>query len=146
MFESFHARQGCYCAFCKSHRLIYRKRNVSAINVFATALIASAFMFLLWHKFDPRVVVIWMMCVSAAEIFIKVRWRLSVVCRQCGFDPVLYKTHPDLALKKVKNQLNIRKESPKYLLARQLNLPKINEKKARALETKEKGSLVSRSV
>ncbi len=103
-------------------------------------------MFILWQGFDPRVTVVFVVCVALSEVFVKIRWRMSVVCRACGFDPVLYIKNPTAVLEKVKLQLIRRKEDPKYLLSRPLNLATITPKKAEALNSKEKGKLVSRSV
>lgn len=139
-------RQNCYCAFCKTPRRIYRKKNISFMNVIASALASVVVMFALWQEYDPRVMVVWVICLAISEIFIKIRWRLSVVCRQCGFDPVLYTKQPELAAQKVKEQLELRRQDPKYLLAKPLNLPAIPATKAEALQSKGKGKLVSRSI
>lgn len=139
-------RQNCYCAFCKSPRRIYRKKNISFLNVIASALASFVVMFVLWQEYDPRVIVVWVICLAISEVFIKIRWRLSVVCRQCGFDPVLYTKQPELAAQKVKEQLELRRQDPKYLLAKPLNLPAIPAAKAEALQSKGKGKLVSRSI
>jgi len=70
-----------------------------------------------------------------------------MVCRQCGFDPVLYIKDVDAASLKVREHLDRRKADPKYLLAKPLNLPAISAQKAKALQNKDKkGNLVSRSV
>ncbi|MGZ3781381.1 MAG: hypothetical protein ACXVCY_12090 [Pseudobdellovibrionaceae bacterium] len=103
-------------------------------------------MFAIWQQYDPRVMVAFVVCLAISEVFIKIRWRLSVVCRQCGFDPVLYLKDSEMAVQKVKMQLDLRKQDPKYLLAKPLNLPAIPAEKAKALESKEKGRLVSRSI
>lgn len=142
----FKNRQNCYCAFCKTPRRIYRKKNISFLNVVASAMASIVVMFAIWQEYDPRVLVVWVVCLGISEIFVKIRWRLSVVCRSCGFDPVMYLKDPDSAAKKVKEQLDLRKQDPKYLLAKPLNLPAIPAAKAKALETKGKGQLVSRSI
>lgn len=139
-------RQNCYCAFCKTPRRIYRKKNISFMNLIASALASIVVMFALWQEYDPRVIIVWVICLAISEVFIKIRWRLSVVCRQCGFDPVLYTKQPDLAAQKVKEQLELRRQDPKYLLAKPLNLPAIPAAKAEALQSKGKGKLVSRSI
>lgn len=136
----------CYCAFCKSQRHIYRKRNINLINVIASALAAVVIMFVIWQAFDPRAIIAFVVCLAISEVFIKIRWRLSVVCRTCGFDPVLYIKDAPAAAEKVRVRLDDRKQDINYLLARPLNLPTISPKKAEALQTKAKGKLVSRSV
>ncbi|WII71951.1 hypothetical protein QJS83_15920 [Bdellovibrio sp. 22V] len=146
MFALFSQRHNCFCAFCKSPRRIYRKKNISVMNLLASALASVVLMFAIWQQFDPRVMIVFVVCLAISEVFVKIRWRLSVVCRQCGFDPVMYLKNPEAAAAKVKEQLDMRKQDPKYLLAKPLNLPAIPAEKAKALQTKEKGRLVSRSI
>lgn len=146
MFSFFRQRHNCFCAFCKSRRRIYRKKNISFMNIIASALASVVLMFAIWQEYDPRVMIVFVVCLAISEVFVKIRWRLSVVCRQCGFDPVLYVKQPELAVQKVKAQLDLRKQDPKYLLAKPLNLPAIPAEKAKALENKGKGRLVSRSI
>ncbi len=112
----------------------------------ASALASIVVMFAIWQQYDPRVMIVFVVCLAFAEVFVKIRWRLSVVCRQCGFDPVLYLRKPEVAAEKVKDQLALRKQDPKYLLAKPLNLPSIPAKKVVALQSKGKGRLVSRSI
>lgn len=116
------------------------------MNLIASALASIVVMFALWQEYDPRVIVVWVIGLAISEVFIKIRWRLSVVCRQCGFDPVLYLKQPEVAAQKVKEQLELRRQDPKYLLAKPLNLPAIPAAKAEALQSKGKGKLVSRSI
>ena len=146
MLSLFRERHNCYCAFCRSPRRIYRKKNISFMNGIASAMAAIVFMFALWHQFDPRAIIAFVVCLAFSEVFVKIRWRLSVVCRQCGFDPVLYLKEPQFAAQKVKEQLDLRRQDPKYLLAKPLQLPAIPAEKAKALESKAKGRLVSRSI
>lgn len=146
MFALFKERHNCFCAFCKSPRRIYRKRSISFMNIIGSALASVVVMFLLWQQYDPRVMIAFVVCLAISEVFVKIRWRLSVVCRACGFDPVLYLKDPGAAAAKVKDQLDIRKQDPKYLLAKPLNLPAIPKERAEALQTKGKGKLVSRSI
>lgn len=58
-----------------------------------------------------------------AEAFVKIRWRMHMTCRSCGFDPVLYVKNPQKAAGLVKEFLDRRKEDPDYLLRKPLNLP-----------------------
>ncbi|AFY01249.1 hypothetical protein [Bdellovibrio bacteriovorus] len=146
MLSFFKTRHNCYCAFCKSPRRIYRRKNISLMNILGSALASVVIMFALWQQYDPRVMVAFVVCLAISEVFVKIRWRLSVVCRVCGFDPVLYLKAPEQAANKVKEQLDIRRQDPKYLLAKPLNLPAIPADKAKALQDKGKGRLVSRSI
>lgn len=125
---------------------MYRKKNIGLMNLVGSAMAALVFMYLLWQQFDPRVMIIFVICAAISEVFVKIRWRLSVVCRVCGFDPIMYLKNPQAAAEKVKLQLDIRKQDPKYLLSKPLNLPAIAPKKAEALAHKGKGRLISRTL
>jgi hypothetical protein len=146
MNAHFENRQDCFCAFCKTPRRIYKKRTMSLFNIVASAITSIVLMLLMWQEYDPRALIIFVLCVAASVVFIELRWRLSVICRTCGFDPIIYKKQPDLAAQRVKEMLELRRQDPKYLLAKPLNLPAISEKKAMALKNKESGQLVSRSI
>lgn len=139
-------KSNCYCAFCKSPRNIYYKKSLSLVNVIYCSLAALPIMYLMWQEFDPRVTVVFVLCLAFAEVFIKLRWRMSLACQTCGFDPVLYKKDADLASQKVKAHLAVRAQDPKYLLSKPLDLPKLPAVRAEALETKGKGRLVSRTL
>ncbi|MCB0347826.1 MAG: hypothetical protein KDD37_03280, partial [Bdellovibrionales bacterium] len=51
------------------------------------------------------------------EVFSNIRWRVSIVCQYCGFDPVLYIKSPEMAAEKVKNFMLDRKNSANFLLS-----------------------------
>lgn len=121
----FQKRVACFCAFCKSERKIYRKRRSDLTNIAWSGFGALAMMFALFHGFDPMVFLFFVSFLIAAEIFVQLRWRTSVVCRHCGFDPVLYVKNPNIAAQKVKIRLDERKNDPASLLSRPLNLPKV---------------------
>jgi hypothetical protein len=126
---------------------VYRKKSISFMNLLASLAAAGVFMMLMWQQWDPRSIIAFVMCLAISEAFVKIRWRLSMVCRQCGFDPVLYLKDVDAACLKVQEHMDRRRQDPKYLLSKPLNLPAITAKKANALQNKDKkGSLVSRSV
>lgn len=59
----------------------------------------------------------------AAEVFIKIRWRLHIVCQSCGFDPVVYVRNPQKAAELVTAYMDRRSRDPIALLRRPLNLP-----------------------
>lgn len=140
-------KHNCYCAFCRTPRRIYKRRSIGLLNFISAAAVAVLVMYLFWQNFDPRVLVVFAICLATAETFVQVRWRLSVSCKQCGFDPVLYVKDPEKAAHKVTEHLQRRRQDPKYMLARPLNLPSISPQKAEALKNKEKkGSLVSRQA
>ncbi|MNJ98537.1 hypothetical protein D3C87_163040 [compost metagenome] len=116
------------------------------MNIMGAAMASVVLMLAMWQQYDPRVMIVFVVCLAISEVFVQIRWRLSMTCRQCGFDPILYKKDHAAAALKVREQLDRRKEDPKYLLAKPLNLPALSADKAKALQEKSKGRLVSRSI
>jgi hypothetical protein len=140
-------KNNCFCAFCRSPRRIYKKRNIGILNITYAALAAVLVMYCFWRAFDPRVLMIFAVFLAMTETFIQLRWRLLVACRQCGFDPVLYIKHPEQAAEKVTAHLKNRRQSATYLMAKPLNLPTISKEKSEALRNRDKkGGLVSRQI
>jgi hypothetical protein len=148
-------KKNCFCAFCRSPRRIFKKRNIGVLNVIYAGLAALVIMYLLWQNFDPRGLIVFAVLLAITETFIQFRWRLSIPCRQCGFDPVMYLKDPNKAAEKVTLHLEKRRADPKYLMARPLNLPAISKEKSIALQNKakstaknadKKGRLVSRQA
>lgn len=113
----------CYCAFCRSARLVYRKKHVSLADVFLAALASALLSLLVWQDLDPRAVMFFALGVGVAEIFVLLRWRLSIACPHCGFDPVLYKKNKPLASERVKQHMDRRREDPLFVLAPPPQLP-----------------------
>jgi len=120
----------CFCAFCRSERTVYRKRHISAFDVFL-ALVASLLLsFIVWQDFDPRLVIFFALSLVVAELFVVFRWRMSIACPKCGFDPVLYKKKPELAALRVKAHYTERLEDPMSVFAPPPKLPVLIRKKA----------------
>lgn len=141
-------KKNCFCAFCRSPRRIYKKRNIGVLNVLYAGIAALVLMYAFWQDFDPRGLMIFAILLAISETFIQFRWRLSIPCRQCGFDPVAYLKDPEMAAEKVSQHLRKRREDPRYLMTKPLNLPTISKAKAEALQDKssKKGKLVSRQA
>lgn len=92
--------------------------------------VAALVMWVLWQGFDPRVGVLFVLSLAFAEVFLRFRWRLAIVCAQCGFDPALYLKNPSLAAAKVRAQLEARGRSPRGMLAKPLDLPALTPARA----------------
>lgn len=137
----------CYCAFCRTPRKAYRKKSISTVNVLGSLMASVVIMFAMWQEFDPRFLFIFVICLAISEVFLKIRWRMNIVCPTCGFDPVLYLKDHQAAVQKVKFQLQVREQDPMTLLKKPLDLPVLSAERAVALENKDKkGQLVSRQV
>lgn len=107
-----------YCAFCKAERKYTYKKHLSFFDVMAALITSLVFASAAWGPFDPRALVLFALFVGAGEIFVYLRWRLSIVCRYCGFDPVLYNISPGRAREKVRQFYESQIRSPQFLLSK----------------------------
>ncbi len=119
----FAKRQSCYCAFCKSTKKVYKRKHLSFFEVIVMMLFSTLTTYLIWAPFDPRGLMILFLLLGTGEVFYRLRWRQSVICTNCGFDPVIYVQNPELAGQKIKDFLEMRKDDPRFLLKPKLNLP-----------------------
>lgn len=143
--------KACYCAFCRSPRKVFTKRRVNLFNILAAALGSAILMFMIWQEFDPKVFLIFVVFLAIAETFVQIRWRINIVCKHCGFDPVLYIKDHAQAAEKVRLHLEKRKQDPASLLAKPLNIPKLTKQQSQerleSLQTEaKKGRLVSKQI
>jgi hypothetical protein len=118
--------QNVFCAFCRLERKVYMKRSISWTNVMLSFFGAIIFMYGVWQGPDARASLFFVFFLMIAEIFIRIRWRVSLPCPHCAFDPLLYKTDRRLAVAKVNQRLAAVRESGKHLLNKNnpfLNLP-----------------------
>lgn len=70
----------------------------------------------IFHDLDVRGLLFIGLFLLIGEMFCQLRWRASMICRNCGFDPVLYVKSPKAAGHKVKEFLEMRKDSIDHLL------------------------------
>lgn len=115
-------------------------------------LASPILMWLLWGGPDARVFVIFACLLGVAEYFVQLRWRMSVICRACGFDPVLYLKSPEKAAELVKKKLEDRQVNGVDLIQGPLQIPRLTPERAQTLARLEEmkkskpGSLVSREI
>ena len=121
----FQTSRKCYCAFCRSERIVYKKKHVSTIDAIMALFATGLLSFLIWQDFDPRSVILFVASLGIAEFFIVFRWRLSVSCPHCGFDPVVYKKNRQLAADRVKAHMDRRRQDPLWVLTPPPKLPTI---------------------
>jgi hypothetical protein len=91
---------------------VYRKRHISALDAFLAAITSLLMSFVIWQTFDPRAALFFAFCLGIGEMFILLRWRLSIACPHCGFDPVLYKKNREAAAERVKTHMRNRRDDP----------------------------------
>lgn len=99
------------------------------VDVGSSLLAALAMMYLVFQDFDPRFLIFFAVALAVAEIFIHIRWRVTIACTRCGFDPVLYKRDRARAAATVKAFLDERKDDPLAAFVRPPKLPVIIKKK-----------------
>lgn len=80
--------------------------------LFVTGVLALA----IWDGPDLRSMLIFMGMAFTAQVSLRMRYRQSVKCPHCGFDPILYKVAPEEAAQLVKAHLEQRRDNPEYLL------------------------------
>lgn len=108
--------QKCFCAFCKNPRRVYRKKHIDWTNVLMS-FVSSAFLVMaLWQGFQPEIILFFVVLVAASEIMVQVRWRMSLPCPHCGFDPLLYTKKPEEAARRVVSFMEKQRETPLYWL------------------------------
>lgn len=107
----------CFCAFCKSSRYYYSKKHIDFVNVTVVLVMAVLITTGLWTWWDPRGIGIVVLGLGLAEAFVYLRWRFSVICTSCGFDPVLYMSAPDRASARVRAFYDKKVVDPKFMLS-----------------------------
>jgi len=116
---SFGLKQKIFCAFCRLERRIYTKKSIDWTNVLLAFLAANLMMFILWQQPDARMIIFFVMFLACAEVFIRIRWRMSLPCQHCAFDPLLYKIDREETVRRVKAHLDQLKSSGAYLMKSQ---------------------------
>ena len=97
-------------------RKVYVKKHLSLIDVLGLTGLGMILTLTVFKSFDPRGLGIVGVLLLLAELFIQTKWRTSMICRNCGFDAVLYMRSPEQAGLKIKAFLDKRAESPQHLL------------------------------
>lgn len=112
----FKTSENRVCAFCRLTHRVYLKKEVSVFDgsllLFVTGLLAYA----IWGGPDLRSLLIFMTLAFTFQVFLRIRYRESLKCPHCGFDPILYKQNSAKAAEKVSQFLEKRKDNPRYLL------------------------------
>lgn len=107
-----------FCAYCKAPRRVYVKKHVDMTNVIGMLAFAMAITYFAWGAPDPRGLVLFCVFISFSEVFVYLRWRTSLACGLCGFDPIVYKRSPQEASKRVQEFFAEHRDDPQFLLSR----------------------------
>ena len=132
----FSTRKACYCAFCKNPRKVYAHKHLSLVGVLGLVGFGVVTTYAVFQSLDPRGLGIVGLYVVVGELFSQTKWRTSMICRNCGFDPVVYVRNPEQAGLKIKAFLERRSELPEYLLKPPVVLPVKKQKKGENLSLK----------
>lgn len=73
-------------------------------------------MMALWQRFEVESLLFFVVLIAISEILVQLRWRLSLPCPHCGFDPLLYTHKPEEAARRVVHFIEQQKESTQYWL------------------------------
>lgn len=117
-------RKDVFCAFCKSPRKIYSEKHIGGVLLTLSLLITLGISYVIWETLDIRSFAIFALSVLIIETTMQLRWRKSLICKECAFDPILYKRSTQLASEKVRIRLENRKNDPAAVFAKPLDLPK----------------------
>lgn len=107
-----------FCAFCRAPRKYSSKKHLHVLDLLVMFLASGFFGSALWGLADPRSLVLFALLVAMGETFIYLRWRSRIVCRLCGFDPVLYNVSPSRAREKVRVFYEQKIKDPQFMLSR----------------------------
>lgn len=92
-------------------------------GIISLVVLSYVLSFLIWGGSDVRGLVILALMLVVSEGFAQLRWRQSMICLNCGFDPIVYLRDPQMAAKKIQDFMKYRSEKPEYLLKPPVNRP-----------------------
>lgn len=121
----FKKSQKLICAFCKLPHRVYLKKEVSVFDIALLFFMTGLFAYAIWGGPDLRSLLIFAGSIFVMQVALRMRYRESVKCPHCGFDPILYKRNHKQAAMKVRSFLEKRKENPEYMLKPQPNIKPI---------------------
>lgn len=121
-------RISCYCAFCKVERKVYLNKHMSLLDMLGLILFGIICTYVIFKSLDPRGLYFISILLVIGEAFAQIKWRASMLCRNCGFDPVIYVRNPEQAGLKIRAFLDKRAESPAHLLRPPIVFPLGKEK------------------
>ena len=104
------------CSFCKLSHRVYLKRDLSIFDAFVFLMVSALFSVAIWRGPDLRSLLIFFGLSFVLQMFYRVRYRNSLKCPHCGFDPWVYRKDPKTAAAQVRAFLENRKENPAFLL------------------------------
>src|SRR4051812_10673396 len=107
-----------YCAFCKARRKVYVKKHIDLTNVVGAVLLSFGVTYVIYGAADPQGLMLVGAILLVSESFVYLRWRLGIVCKMCGFDPVIYKRSPAQASALVSQFFREQVQNPEFWLTK----------------------------
>jgi hypothetical protein len=129
-------RKSCYCAFCKVERRVYASKHLSLVDITGLVFLGIVCTYTVFQSLDPRGLLFVGLLMLVGEAFAQAKWRGSMICSNCGFDPVVYVRSPEQAGLKIKAFLDKRADSPEHLLRPPVVVPLKKETKGKNLSLK----------
>ena len=86
------------------------------VDVIGIGLISLTTTWSLYQDFDPTLFVIFVSGLTFSEIFVQLRWRMSLPCPHCGFDPLLYVRDSAKAAQQVKDYVAEKRSEAESIL------------------------------
>lgn len=112
----FKTSENRLCSFCRLGHRVYLKKEVSIFDGILLLLVTGLMAYAIWQGPDLRSLLIFITLAFGFQVFLRVRYRESLKCPHCGFDPVLYRQNNEKAAQKVTDFMEKRKDSPHFLL------------------------------
>lgn len=137
-------RGRCFCAFCKAERKVYVKKHIDLTNVVGAILLAMAVGQAYYGAPDPRALVIFCMTILILEVFVYMRWRASIICTLCGFDPLVYKRSPEQAAQMVRAFYKEKNDNPEFWLSRSPLVERKRKERVKERQASNHTNLVAR--
>lgn len=129
-------RKSCFCAFCKTPRKVYAHKHLTILGTMGLVGLGIVMTYVVFASLDIRGLGIVGVLLIIGEMFSQTKWRTSMICHNCGFDPVVYVRNPEQAGLKIKAFLEGRSERPEYLLRPPVVMPVRKVKKGENLSLK----------
>lgn len=106
------SKTDCFCALCRSPRVIRYSKNLQARHYLQILLLVVAFSFSTFSFFGLKVLYSIPLIWGMFEITHKMLYRKDVKCQYCGFDPTWYKKDIKVARAQVEQFLKQNPNSP----------------------------------
>lgn len=121
-------RHQAFCSFCSLPQKIYSKKHVNFFELAMFGVVGIIGTHLIWGEFHIAGPLVFLVITLLSETIHQMRWRHSIKCKHCGFDPLLYRKAPEEAALTVKTFLENRRQDPLYLLKPQPRIKPIVKK------------------